>query len=200
MTLAIIAGNALLIASALFLAGRSYRVGEKHDHTASMVISLSAAFIACSGTGALLLQGTDQDSVTFRRLLDNLAYFAAIPLIASAMFDCAWKKEWSRAAWGRWLLVLFALFELCRRSEVGITYSQALAGLSALALLISCLRMQPLITKAAGTASAIAIAVSTLVYSQASLMPHLADPALYHSVLAVALILLSIALGKEKLP
>lgn len=199
MSLAIVSANAFLIASALLLAGRSYKIGERHEHTASMVISLSAIFIASSAAGHIFLQQSDQDAQTLKRLLDNLAYFAAIPLIASAMFDYAWQKEWSRAAWGRWLLVLFALFELLRRSEVGLEYGQIAVGLSAAILLISCLRMPALLTKAAGALSALTLALATLVFSPLTLMPQMADPIAFHTALAVALLLLCVALGKDKL-
>lgn len=188
--------NCLLIICALCLAGRSYKQGESSDHTSSMVISLSAAFIACAGAGNILLQDPDQDTQTLKRILDNLAYYAAIPLIASAMVDSAWKYEWSRAAWGRWLLALFALFELCRRSEVGIEYSQIMAALSAGAILISALRLQALACKVAGTLAAATLAISLLVYSPTGLIPDQQDAGFFATGLSIFLILIGATIPK----
>lgn len=100
------------------------------------VICLAMVFIALSPLAQLLLGGT-VDSDTLQRLLVNLATYAGLPLIASALIALATEQEWSRAAWGRWLLVLFASFELCRRSGVGDQYSQGLMVVTALTWLIA---------------------------------------------------------------
>lgn len=200
MSIILISSNLFLLVCALLLAGRSYQAGEKYAHTASMVISLSAAFIACSTAGNLLLQTADQDLQTLKRILNNLAYYAAIPLIASAMLDFAWKFEWSKAAWGRWLLALFALFELCRRSEIGATYSQVMALISVAVLLISMLRFSRLSVRVLGGISAAFLAAALVLYGPYALTPQLTNPAAYALTLGLFLVLLSLALGQQKTP
>lgn len=198
MSIILISSHLFLFVCALFLAGRSYKTGEENDHTASMVISLSAAFIACAAVGNLLLQQTDQDIQTLQRILDNLAYYAAIPLIASALLDNAWKFEWSKAAWGRWLLVLFALFELCRRSDIGALYSQVMAALSVAVMLISVLRSDVSSLRIAGCAAAASLASALFIYGPYSLIADSIDPATYSVTLGVSLGLLSLAFTPKK--
>lgn len=183
--------NCLLISCALYLAGRCYKLGERYDHTASMVISLSAAFIACAGVGNILLQAADQDTQTLKRMLDNLAFYAGIPLIASALVDISWKFAWSRAAWGRWLLALFALFELCRRSEVGTEYSQLMALLCVIAISISALRFASHAAKISGLLAAMSLAITLLVFSPSGLLiEHIVDS---HFALGLSFFLLLIS-------
>ncbi|PIE20842.1 MAG: hypothetical protein CSA61_00270 [Neptuniibacter caesariensis] len=190
-----ILANGLLILCALFLAGRCYKLGEAHDHTPSMVVSLSAIFIACSAAGNSLLQDTNQDTETLKRMLDNLAFFAAIPLIASAMVDNAWQFNWSKAAWGRWLLALFALFELCRRSEIGTEYSQIMSVLCALAIMVSAARLTCIISKLATCLAAMTFAASLLIFSPTSLITEQSNPALFALGLSISLLLIYPALS-----
>lgn len=185
-----------LLLCALFLAGRSYRTSEQSKISSLMVFSLAAAFIACAAAANLLLPGNDQDTVTLKRLLDNLAFFASIPLIASAALDIAFRFNWSKAAWGRWLLVLFALFELCRRSEMGLEYSQFMAALSSAVLLFSMLKMHSLMTRLIGGISSVLWAMSLLIYSQASLFPDYASPVHHLLLLAISLAMIALTTGK----
>ncbi len=198
MTPLFIATSLALAIGALFLAGRSYKTGEHFQHTPSMVISLAAAFIACSAAGDILLQQPDQDTQTLKRILGNLAFFAGIPLIASAILASAWKYDWSRAAWGRWLLVLFALFELCRRSDFGATYSQIMAVICAAVIAISFLKFKPIQTKLIGIISSAALAVSLLIYSPSASITNSPDPELFRLSLAITMALFSIALSKAE--
>lgn len=163
-----------------------------------MVISLAAAFIASSAAANLLLQQPGQDIQTLRRILDNLAYFAALPLIASALLAYAWQQDWSKAGWGRWLLALFALFELCRRSGIGAGYSQILALLCVTITLISLCKFRSGQTRLFGTLSLLCLAPALLLFSPASLL-QMSNPTLFGLSLGGALALLSLALGKTRI-
>ncbi|MGH1463204.1 MAG: hypothetical protein ACRBB6_14335 [Neptuniibacter sp.] len=179
--------HSLILISALFLAGRSYRLAEKCNNTAFMVISLAAAFIACAATGELLLSGSGQDSETLKRMLNNLALFAALPLISSALLDRSFQFNWSKAAWGRWLLVLFALFELCRRSGIGTEYSQIMSALCAIVIIFSTIRLQIFSVRISGFFSGISMASSLLIFGPATLLPEQFNTLYYSIALAISL-------------
>ena len=183
-----------LLLSSLLLAVRAYKASEVHDHTASMVVSLSAVFMALSAMSNLLLTGTDQDTQTLKRILDNLAFFAGIPLIASALVDHAFRFDWSRAAWGRWLLVLFALFELCRRSEVGTEYSQLMSVLCAAVVIYSAIRFRSPALGIIGSSAGLILGTSLLIFSDISLLPEASNDLFYSLGLALFLILIALSL------
>lgn len=191
MSASVVFSHSLILVCALFLAGRSYRLSEKHNNTALMVISLAAAFVSCAAAGDLLLFGNDQDSLTLKRLLDNLALFAAVPLIASALLDLSFKYNWSKAGWGRWLLALFALFELCRRSEIGTEYTQIMSVLCAVVIIFSSLRLYPINVRLSGTASGVLLFLSLLVFGSATLIPEQQNTLFYSITFAVSLGLIS---------
>ncbi|MGH1432757.1 MAG: hypothetical protein ACRBB4_16795 [Neptuniibacter sp.] len=196
MSVLVVFSHSLILVCALFLAGRSYRLSEKHNSTALMVISLAAAFISCAAAGDLLLSGNDQDSLTLKRLLDNLALFAAVPLIASALLDLSFKYNWSKAAWGRWLLALFALFELCRRSGIGTEYTQIMSALCAITIIFSALKLYPINVRVTGISSGIFLFLSLLVFGSATLLPEQQNTLYYSVTLAASLGFISQILPK----
>lgn len=98
--------------------------------------SLAICFIALAPLAQLLLGG-NINSDTLQRMLVNLSNYAGLPMLSSTLFALAFNKDWSRAAWGRWLLALFACFELFRRSGVGEVYSIVLFSLTAAAWLLA---------------------------------------------------------------
>lgn len=196
MSVLVVFSHSLILVCALFLAGRSYRLSEKHNSTALMVISLAAAFISCAVAGDLLLSGNDQDSLTLKRLLDNLALFAAVPLIASALLDLSFKYNWSKAAWGRWLLALFALFELCRRSGIGTEYTQIMSALCAITIIFSALKLYPINVRVTGISSGIFLFLSLLVFGSATLLPEQQNTLYYSVTLAASLGFISQILPK----
>ncbi len=188
--LTLLAETSLLVC-ALLLAGQSYRRGEKNQDTASFVISLSAAFLAAASLGSLTVDPVSQDMITFQRLLDNLAFYAALPLLGSALICQAWQQNWSRAAWGRWLLALFALFELMRRAEQGDLYSQLVAVATVLLLLASLPKLNSLQAKFTGLITALPLSMALLVFSHGSLIPQYQSLSGYALALAAALLLLT---------
>lgn len=181
----------ILLICALLLAGQSYRRGEQKQETASFVISLSAAFLAAASLGELTLEATNQDLLTFQRMLDNLAFYAALPLLATALIAQAWQKDWSRAAWGRWLLALFALFELMRRAEQGDLYSQIVAVASVILLLASLPKLSNIQARLTGFITLVPLSLALLIFSHASLLPQYQSLPGYALALAIALLLLT---------
>lgn len=197
MSILFIASNITLLVCALLLAGRSYQVFEQHAHKASMVVSLSATFIACSTLGTLLIHQQTPDLITLKRILANLSFYAGIPLLASAFVDIAWKHDWSKPTWGRWLLVLFALFELTRRAEFGAQYSQIMAALSVAALLISFIKKANSAAIIPGVLASSFMAASLLIFSPTSIIPTLESSHYAAFSLAVSLAILTNALPKR---
>ena len=188
--LILIAETSLLVC-ALLLAGQSYRRAEQKQETASFVISLSAAFLAAASLGELTLEATSQDLLTFQRMLDNLAFYAALPLLATALIAQAWQKDWSRAAWGRWLLALFALFELMRRAEQGDLYSQIVAVASVMLLLASLPKLSNIQARLTGFITLIPLSLALLIFSHGSIFPQYQSLPGYALALATALLLLT---------
>jgi hypothetical protein len=138
-------GNSLLLLAALSGAVLLFRRSEQLQEAPRsqlQVSSLSLVFVALAAMGQLLLTPTSQDIATLQRLLDNLALYAGLPLLATAALALAMGWYWSKAGWGRWLLALFALFELCRRMGLGADYTLWLSAALAAALLVAAWRLQ----------------------------------------------------------
>ncbi len=103
-----------------------------------LVISLSALALAIATLAQLTLDPEGSDAGTLLRILNNLAIYAAAPMLVTAVGAIAKNYPISRPAWGRWLLGLFALFELCRRMGYGEEYTLVL-GICCLAGLLAAL-------------------------------------------------------------
>lgn len=193
----LIIGNIALLICALHLAGRSYRVGGEH-YTSGFTISLSAAFLAASAMASILLTGSaDQDQQTLLRILNNLGYYAAVPLIASAMVADAIGQNWSKPAWGRWLLVLLALFELTRRAQYGLEYTQIMAVLVAASMLFSAIRFSGTLARLGSLVAAVSITAAALLFSPVSLVPEYQSTLLYPLALGLMLLGSSQVLPKQ---
>lgn len=189
-------GNITLMICALFVAGRSYRVGGE-QYTSGFVVSLSSVFIAASAAASLLLSGTlDQDQQTLLRMLNNLAYYAAIPLIGSALLADAIGQNWQKPTWGRWLLALLALFEITRRAESGLEYSQIMAVLVAASMLFAAIRYSRIAARVGCLIAALALGAGTLLFSPISLSPEYQNVLAYPLALAVMLLASAQALPK----
>lgn len=145
-------GNGLLLLAALAGAVLLFRRSEalaEAPRSQLQVSSLSLVFVALAAMGQLLLTPTSQDIATLQRLLDNLALYAGLPLLTTAILALAMGWYWSKAGWGRWLLALFALFELCRRMGLGEDYTLWLSVALAAALLVAAWRMQGMLPRLA---------------------------------------------------
>lgn len=194
------AGDLLLLITALSSAVIIFRRAEATDPERRLLFqisSLSLLFIAVAALGRLALFSSNQDIATLQRMLENLALYAALPLLASVMLAQAWNRHWSRAGWGRWLLGLFALFELCRRMNIGEQYTLVMGATIGLVLLLAALRLHGMYARLASAASGLLIALSICYPLLASLtfpawMPVAAQ--------AVALPLFAVALLSQSEP
>ena len=181
-----------LLFSALATTRWLYRDAEQcpaDRQTTLRVLCLSYLFIALAALAELfsgLMPSTlTNDLVTLQRMLDNLAFYAAIPLLASPAVATGLGQHWSRPAWGRWLIALFALFELCRRMEYGALYAQILAALCVLAIIASAIRFTETRTRVLGVLSAGGLGTTLLLFSHASLVSGLANSTAYALSLAL---------------
>ncbi|MGB0467364.1 MAG: hypothetical protein ACPGF7_07550 [Pontibacterium sp.] len=196
----LIVGNLLLFICALVLCGRSYRLGGE-AYTSGFVISLSGAFIAASAVSSIFLTGTtDQDYQTLLRMLNNLAYYAAIPLIGSAMLADSLGQNWQKPAWGRWLLALLALFEVTRRAESGLGYSQLMAALVMAVMLFSALRYTQLQARLGSIVAGLSLGCAVLLFSPWSLFSAWQNTLAYPAALAVMLLGVLQVLPRNKAP
>ena len=128
----------LLAALGVALATKA-KANREDDHNSEyFVITLSALAAALAVLGQVTLDAEGSDSGTLLRILNNLAIYAGAPMLVTAIGAIAKNYPISRPAWGRWLLGLFALFELCRRMGYGEGYTLVL-GLCCLAGLITSL-------------------------------------------------------------
>ena len=177
------AGDLILLAAALASTLLMYRQPADMAEEQRLRLStsrLALVFIAAAALGRLTLNAASQDTETLRRMLDNLALYAALPLLATAVLGQALNWHWSRAGWGRWLLGLFALFELCRRMELGELYTLCLGAAIGLALLLAAVRL------CEGWAPRLAAAASGLLLAAAICTPGLPLPQPPALALAIA--------------
>ena len=114
------------IASTLYL----FRGTQDKLDTSSEIkvtrLSLLSMIIAL--IGSFTLTSDSMDSSTLLRMLNNLALYAGAPMMASALLARAVQRSFNMQTWGRYLLALIALFELCRRMDAGTGYSAVLAA------------------------------------------------------------------------
>lgn len=190
-------GNSLLLLAALSGAVLLFRRSEQLQEAPRsqlQVSSLSLVFVALAAMGQLLLTPTSQDIATLQRLLDNLALYAGLPLLATAALALAMGWYWSKAGWGRWLLALFALFELCRRMGLGEDYTLWLSAALTAALLVTAWRLQGLLPRLLCVLAAPLLLVSI---SGAELMVAELSTTLRQLTQAAGLLLLSGALLQQ---
>jgi len=184
----------MLLAAALFSAVLMFRQTQDIATEQSLLLkvsSLALLFVAVAALGRLTLTGSGQDIETLQRMLDNLALYAALPLLATVMLGQVMQWHWSRAGWGRWLLALFALFELCRRMQLGDAYTLLMGALIGLILIGASLRLSSMLARLAAACSGLLLAASVCT----PLLPSLSLPDWAAELaLAVALPLFAFAL------
>jgi len=163
--------------------------------------ALSALFIAFSALAELLLNQTGSDIETLQRMSTNLAYYAAIPLLATAMLVSVRNSHWERPAWGRWLIGLFALFELLRRMEHGETYTQVVAVAVSAVMLAAVLMTRQKQLRSITLLAAVHMSIALLLTGPGALVPDALSnySYLYPLLLAGALPLSAIAIKKTVL-
>ncbi|GGK85231.1 hypothetical protein [Amphritea balenae] len=194
-----LAFGALLI-GALMAAYQLQRSAEKlpdEPKSTLQAAALSSLFIGVSALAEILLNQGGADIQTLQRMLSNLAYYAALPLIASALLVAARNDHWTRPAWGRWLIGLFALFELLRRMEYGELYTQIVAVTVSGVMLLGALLIKQKLIQGIALLAAINMAMALVLFGPANLLPTFSNPVVYPVLLAAALPLTATALKHQ---
>lgn len=106
-------------------------------HNSLYVIALGLISLSLATLASMTLDPLGADSGTLQRMLVNLAIYAGMPMILTAVLCIGLEKQISLAGWGRWLLALFALFELLRRMDQGTIYTQTLIILEVAGLVVA---------------------------------------------------------------
>jgi len=83
--------------------------------TAGLLLALAAAMAVLASLVSALATNPDYQQAT--DLLEQLALFAALPLLVINGLVRALDYDWSRMIWGRILLVVCAMFAITRSSE-----------------------------------------------------------------------------------
>jgi hypothetical protein len=113
---------------------------ESIDSSAEIKVArLSILSFTLALIGEFTLTSNSMDSETLSRMLSNLALYAGVPMLVSAIAAKASNRSFTMQTWGRYLLAIIALFELCRRMEVGQQYGNALGIILILTLIVSAL-------------------------------------------------------------
>ncbi len=188
--------NVAIILSCVFFAAQLFRQPETlTDNNKSVVVLLllCVVLIMASAAGQILISEHSQNSQTLQRLLSNMKDYLAIPLIASLLLATSFNKFWSRAGWGRWVLVLIAMFELARRAEVGDHYAMILAGFTSVALLLAFIRYSQANIRLPGLVGALLVSLSVAVYGTLSLLPEYQNALVSDGLLAISLVALGLA-------
>ena len=111
---------------------------ESIDSSAEIKVArLSILSFILAVIGEFTLTSNSMDSDTLARMLSNLALYAGAPLLVSSILAKALDRNFTMQTWGRYLLAIIALFELCRRMEVGENYGYALGIILILTLIVS---------------------------------------------------------------
>jgi len=173
------------LASAIWLQRNSKGLGEDSRATVQAA-ALSCLFIALAALTETLFSQSTNDLQTLHRMLGNLAYYAALPLLASAMLVSVLNKHWSRPAWGRWLIGLFALFELLRRMEQGEIYTQIVAVLTCAAMLFAAIKISQPLLRGIGVIATINMSLALMLFGPGTLVTELSNPPAYAILLAAA--------------
>lgn len=195
--------GALLI-GALFTAYQLQKSAQRlpdSPRTTLQAGALSALFIALSALTELLFNQANSDIETLQRIFANLAYYAALPLLATVMLVSTRNNHWERAAWGRWLIGLFALFELLRRMEHGELYTQVIAVAVSATMLLAALMTKEKALQKANLLAGINMAITLLIAGPGALMPNSLpeNSYLYPLLLAATLPLFAIAVKQTVL-
>jgi len=187
------------IMAALLVYRQSAPLTEKSKVAAS-IVAICSLLITLSAITPLVVNGRSDDSEMLRLMFSNLQLYLALPLICTIILFRGIGKDYSKAAWGRWSLVLLALFELCRRAEVGDYYSVSIAVLGSFCIAAGLIYKQTKLTALPVIAS-ISFAGSALMFSPHiqinSSLDHLRELSTYNIVLALSLCLVSFCFSKR---
>jgi len=187
------------LVSPLLLYRQSAKLSEQSKNIAG-IICLCSAFIAGAALLPLFFDDTGTDSQVFLLMLENLLQYLALPMLCSAYLSISLGKSFSRATWGRWSLVLLAIFELCRRAEVGAYYSATIAIGTSLLFTLSLfyqLTDYSLTSLLSRFVAALSYAAAALLFADNYSVLQTADANYYNLSLSLSLILFSLILAKK---
>ncbi|WP_052063578.1 hypothetical protein [Nitrincola sp. A-D6] len=119
-----------------------HKQDKPESHYKVRVFALSCFFIGAYALTRLIWSNPGSHTGTLVQMTENLSFFIALPFIATVFLATGKGWHWSMAGWGRWLLGLIAFFELTRRTDYGVIYSQVLVLLLLLALVIGALLLK----------------------------------------------------------
>ncbi|WP_432471061.1 hypothetical protein [Amphritea sp. HPY] len=173
------------LVSAIWLQRSSKGLAEQPRATVQAA-ALSCLFIALAALTETLFSQSTNDMQTLHRMLGNLAYYAALPMLVSALLVSALQQHWSRPAWGRWLIGLFALFELLRRMEQGELYTQTIAVLACATMLFAAVKIRQPLLRGIGVIATINMSLALLLFGPGTLVAELSNPSAYAVLLASA--------------
>ena len=186
-----LAGQILLMLAAIASTLYLFRGTRDSLDTSSEIkvtrLSLLSMIIAL--IGSFTLTSDSMDSSTLLRMLNNLALYAGAPMMVSALLSRAVQRSFTMQTWGRYLLALIALFELCRRMDAGTGYSLVLA-----LVLVSALAAAALFSKIKSQRASFLSAALLLAIAVISWRANTSDLLLY---IALSLTLLFASMGMK---
>lgn len=136
------AGAFLILSGCLWLLVSRPRPDWRGDHAAQFA---AAIILLPTGLAVIAASLMDNSSLNDARLvLVELSRYAALPLLVVVMStvvlrDFGWELNWDRLIWGRVLLGICVIYEVCRRSDVLDIYeiiSLSIMALSGVATII----------------------------------------------------------------
>jgi hypothetical protein len=195
----LLASAALLVSSLTSAVWLLY--GHKQDipesHYKVRVFALSCFFIGAYALTRLIWSNPGSHTSTLLQMTDNLSFFVALPFIATVFLAAGKNWHWSMAGWGRWLLGLIAFFELTRRTDYGVIYSQVLVLLLLLALVIGALLLKTNQARLLSLGGTALTGIALLFFSPHPLLAASGNTPLLMLMLAVSLPLLALGLHSQ---
>lgn len=184
------------LTSAVWLLHR-HKQDKPESHYKVRVFALSCFFIGAYALTQLIWTDPGSHTSTLLQMTENLVFFVALPFIATIFLATGKNWHWSMAGWGRWLLGLIAFFELTRRTDYGVIYSQVLVVLLLLALVIGALLLKTNQARMSSLGGIVLAGISLLLFSPHPLLAASGNTPLLMLTLAASLPLLTLGLHSQ---
>lgn len=184
------------LTSAVWLLHR-HKQDKPESHYKVRVFALSGFFIGAYALTRLVWSSPGNHSSTLLQMTENLSLFVALPFIATIFLAMGKNWHWSMAGWGRWLLGLIAFFELTRRTDYGVMYSQILVLLILLALVIGALMLKTNQARMFSLGGTVLTGIALLFFSPYPLLAASGNTSLLMLLLAASLPLLTMGLHSQ---
>ncbi|GGC00268.1 hypothetical protein GCM10011352_28050 [Marinobacterium zhoushanense] len=160
--------------------------------------ALSALFILVAIPAQYLPADAGSDLGVLRRMALNLAVYISLPLMATAVYALGRRWFWAGAGWGRWLLALFAAFELSRQLGYGEEYLQALGAAMVAACAVGSVLLKQPLAVAATALLALTLTITSPVAPNWGIAWQ--EPALFRVLSALSLATFTAALHRSLIP